>query len=175
VIGRLGLLAVVALIGSAASPMLAPAIAQAPADKTAPPPAKSPGQGSPAPTTAIEPQGYTYDPQGRRDPFVSLLRRGADAQGSAPSTRPAGLAGLATSEVALRGTVKGRDGFVAMLEGVDKKTYLVRAGDRLFDGTIRTITADTVVILQRVNDPLSPETEREVRKVLRPTEEAKQR
>jgi hypothetical protein len=26
-----------------------------------------------------------------------------------------------------------------------------------------------------VNDPLSPETEREVRKVLRPTEEAKQR
>ena len=173
-IGRLGRLVVVALIGSAASPMLASANAQAPANKTAPP-AKSPAQGSPAPTTAIEPQGYTYDPQGRRDPFVSLLRRGADVQGSAPATRPAGLAGLTTSEVALRGTVKGRDGFVAMLEGVDKKTYLVRAGDRLFDGTIRTITADTVVILQRVNDPLSPETEREVRKVLRPTEEAKQR
>jgi hypothetical protein len=62
-----------------------------------------------------------------------------------------------------------------MLEGVDRKTYLVRVGDRLLDGTVRTITADAVVILQRVNDPLSVDTEREVRKGLRPTEEAKQR
>jgi Tfp pilus assembly protein PilP len=167
---RTELLVVAALLGLASTP----AIAQAPATTTAPP-ATQPGQAAPTGTTAIEPQGYTYDPQGRRDPFVSLLRRGADVQGSAPATRPAGLAGLATSEVSLRGTIKGRDGFVAMLEGVDRKTYLVRVGDRLLDGTVRTITADAVVILQRVNDPLSVDTEREVRKGLRPTEEAKQR
>lgn len=132
------------------------------------------GAGPAAPTTtAIEPQGYTYDPQGRRDPFVSLVRRGADAAAAPAGARPPGLAGLTAAEVSFRGTLKGRDGFVAMVEGVDKKTYLARAGDKLLDGTVRTITADTMVILQRVNDPLSLETEREVRKVLRQTEEAK--
>jgi Tfp pilus assembly protein PilP len=131
-----------------------------------------PSSGAQAAANPIEPQGYTYDPQGRRDPFISLVRRGAETGGTAPGTRAPGLAGLTTTELALRGTLKGRQGFVAMVEGVDKKTYLARAGDKLLDGTVRTITADAMVILQRVNDPLSLETEREVRKVLRQTQEA---
>jgi hypothetical protein len=49
----------------------------------------------------------------------------------------------------------------------------VRTGDRLLDGTVRAITQSAVVILQQVNDPLSLEKQREVRKVLRQTEEAK--
>jgi Tfp pilus assembly protein PilP len=163
-----------------APPVAAPATT--PGQTAAPAPAAAAagqaGQAAPATATQesaaanpIEPQGYTYDPQGRRDPFISLVRRGADAA-NAPGTRPPGLAGLTTTEVALRGTLKGRQGFVAMVEGVDKKTYLARAGDQLLDGTVRAITADTMVILQRVNDPLSLETEREVRKVLRQTQEA---
>ena len=54
-----------------------------------------------------------------------------------------------------------------MLLGSDEKTYIVRTGDRLSDGTIRTITADAMVILQQVNDPLSQQKQREVRKMLR--------
>ncbi len=50
------------------------------------------------------------------------------------------------------------------MQGVDNKTYIVRAGDKLSDGTVRSITADAMVILQQVNDPLSLEKEREVRK-----------
>ena len=49
----------------------------------------------------------------------------------------------------------------------------MRAGDKLLDGTIRTITQNAMVILQQVNDPLSLEKQREVRKVLRQTDEAK--
>ena len=60
--------------------------------------------------------------------------------------------------------------YVAMLEGVDKKTYIVRSGDRLLDGTIRAISRDTMVIVQQVDDPLSPIRQREVRKVLRQEE-----
>jgi type IV pilus assembly protein PilP len=150
--------------GAAAPPSNPPA--QAPA-------ANQPTPEAPAAPSALQPSGYTYNPEGRRDPFVSLVRRGAESPGTAPAARPAGLAGLTAGEVSLRGTLKGRDGFVAMLQGADNKTYLVRAGDRLLDGTIRTITPDAVVILQRVSDPLSVETEREVRKVLRQTEEAK--
>jgi Tfp pilus assembly protein PilP len=121
----------------------------------------------------LEPAGYTYNPEGRRDPFVSLLRRGTTTtRGGVGATgvRPAGLAGLDTAEVTLRGTVRSREGFVAILQGADQKTYIVRAGDKLFDGTVRTISQNDMVILQQVNDPLSLEKQREVRKVLRQAE-----
>ena len=57
--------------------------------------------------------------------------------------------------------------------GPDGKVYSVRAGDRIGDGVIRTVTAQAVVILQVVNDPLSLEKQREVRKLLRGGEEVK--
>jgi len=125
-----------------------------------------------APVEPLEPQGYTYNPEGRRDPFVSLVRRGTDVATSGTGERPTGIPGMTAAEVVLKGIVETPKGWMAMLQGTDAKTYLVRAGDRLLDGTIRTITADTLVIVQKVNDPLSLQTTREVRKVLRETEEA---
>jgi Tfp pilus assembly protein PilP len=122
---------------------------------------------------ALEPQGYTYNPDSRRDPFVSLMRRGADTQRVAAATRPAGLAGLSSGEITLKGVVASRTGYVAMVQGADNKTYVVHAGETLLDGTIRTITANAIVILQQVNDPLSLQKQREVRKSLRETEEAR--
>ena len=157
-------LAVVLLVATAV-------YAQVPSPNAQSAPAPTP-PGEPAPQT-LEPAGYSYDPQGRRDPFVSLVRRGAETPGSAPGTRAAGLSGFSADELSLRGTVKGRQGYVAMMQATDNKTYLVRPGDKLFDGSVRTITADSVVILQRVDDPLAPATAREVRKLLRQTEEAK--
>jgi Tfp pilus assembly protein PilP len=123
---------------------------------------------------AVEPQGYTYDPQGRRDPFVSMLRRGSEVpRTGGPGERPSGLAGLETSEVTLKGTIASQGSYVGILQGVDQKTYIVKAGDRLLDGTIRAITPDSMVITQQVTDPLALEKQREVRKLLRQTEEAK--
>lgn len=132
------------------------------------PPAKADGVEVP-----LEPKGFDYDPGGRRDPFVSLLRRGADASRSASGIRPAGLSGLEAAEVTLKGTLQGRDGYVAMLQGSDGRTYIVRVGDRLFDGTIRSITQNALVIVQPVNDPLSLEKQRDVRKTIRQNDEAK--
>ena len=146
----------------------APAAPQAPPSPAAPATA---GQ-APAPTP-LEPAGFTYNPEGRRDPFVSLVRRGTTTTRGgvgAAAARPAGLAGLETAEVTLRGIIRSREGFVAMLQGADQKTYIVRAGDKLFDGTVRTISQNDMVILQQVNDPLSLEKQREVRKVLRTVE-----
>jgi type IV pilus assembly protein PilP len=152
--------------------------AQAPSPGAPSPPVSAPQGAAPATppapiSSALEPQGFTYNPEGRRDPFVSLLRRGTGPQQSGIGSRPAGLAGLGAAEVALKGTVQSRSGYVAILQGSDNKTYIVRPGDKLFDGTVRSITANAMVILQQVNDPLSLEKEREVRKVLRQTEEAK--
>jgi Tfp pilus assembly protein PilP len=150
--------------------------AQAPAPGAQPPAAPAqvtPAQQPPTVTPPTEGQGFSYDAEGRRDPFISLLRRGSDPRQSAPSSRPAGLAGLAASEITLKGTVQSRTGYVALVQGADNKTYIVRPGDTLLDGTVRTITANAMVILQQVNDPLSLEKQREVRKVLRQADEVK--
>jgi Tfp pilus assembly protein PilP len=164
---------------SAPAPVTAPAATNTPAPASAPTPANASASGNaaaPAPASAatpLEPQGYTYDPQGRRDPFISLLRRGSDVPRVAGGNRPNGLAGLETGEVTLKGTIATQGTYVGILQGSDNKTYIVRAGDKLLDGTIRVINPESMVIAQQVTDPLSLEKQREVRKVLRQTEEGK--
>ena len=49
--------------------------------------------GAAAAPSAGSAAGYTYDPSGRRDPFVSLLGRGGDVAGGRGGARPAGAAG----------------------------------------------------------------------------------
>lgn len=141
--------------------------------KATPAPVPAPAAAPAAPPADLEPQGFTYEAEGRRDPFVSLLRRGSDADRAAMGARPQGIAGLGASEVTLKGTLASRGGYVAILQGADSKTYIVHPGERLMDGTVRTITQDAMVILQQVKDPLSLEKQREVRKALRQNEEAK--
>ncbi len=123
------------------------------------------------PEVVEQPAVYSYDSEGRRDPFVSLLARGTDLPSA--GERPAGLVGLSVNEVALRGVVVSGGVYVAVLEAPDNKTYLVRIDDRLFDGSVKEITADSIIFLQEVNDPLSLVTEREVRKGLRDAEEGR--
>jgi Tfp pilus assembly protein PilP len=138
-----------------------------------PPPAGSPSSGSQRSTAAAGSQeqsgpGYSYDPAGRRDPFVSLLGRGSDLP-SATGSRPAGLAGLLINEVTLKGVLKSSRGeYIALLQSPDNHTFIVHPGDKVFDGTVKAITQDAVVFSQDVNDPLSLVKQREVRKTIRP-------
>lgn len=143
--------------------------AQTPAPKT-PPPAQVVPKGPPPPTP---PPNYQYEPEGRRDPFLSLFNRGTDARGETTARRAEGVPGLLTQEIVVRGIIQTRGAYVAMVAGPDGKVYSVRAGDRIADGVIRAVTAQAVVILQEVNDPLSLEKQREVRKLLRGGEEVK--
>jgi type IV pilus assembly protein PilP len=130
----------------------------------------SPQAAAPATATPPPAEAYTYDPAGRRDPFVSLLSRGIE-----PTTgrRLTGLAGLATGEAMLRGILQSRNSYVALVAGPDGKTYSARANDRLLDGIIRSVTPQGIVIMQEVNDPLSLVKQREVRKGLRTAEDGK--
>ena len=159
-----------AFVVGLATPAVAQSVPATPAVATA-----APTVATTAPPAAKpeEPAGYTYQGGGRRDPFVSLLRKGSDEKRPTDSARPPGLAGLGADEVTLKGTVRGQNGFVAMVEGADRKTYIVRAGDRLLDGVIRSIAPDSLTIVQQVNDPLSTQKQRDVRKMLRQTEEGK--
>jgi hypothetical protein len=76
-------------------------------------------------------------------------------------------------EVTVRGIVKNRTAYMAMLQGPDNKTHIIHTGDKMLDGAVRAITAEAVVFAQDVNDPLSLVKQREVRKTLRMPEEGK--
>ena len=67
--------------------------------------------------------------------------------------------------------MQSRGTLVAMVQGPDNKTYIVHPGDKLLDGTIKTITPQGLVIVQEVNDPLSLVKQREIRKLLRTFED----
>lgn len=116
--------------------------------------------------------GYQYNPMGRRDPFVSLLKPVSPDQG--PKTRRPGMEGFLIQEVALKGIVKTPRGYTAMLLGTDGKSYFVGPGQRLFDGVVTAIDATTVTFRQEVTDPLSTVKSREMKKTLYPSEEARQ-
>jgi type IV pilus assembly protein PilP len=168
---RLATLAIAGLLAGLVP--AAPARAQAPAAPA--PPAASPAADSLksiAPETAGGTEGYTYNPMGRRDPFVSLLKPVSPDQG--PKTRRPGMEGFLIQEVALKGIVKTPKGFTAMLLGTDGKSYFVGVGQRLFDGVVTGIDATTVTFRQEVTDPLSTVKSRDVKKTLYPSEEARQ-
>jgi Tfp pilus assembly protein PilP len=159
---RIGL--VIAAIGVAAH-----VAAQAPpAAASAPPPAPAAKPDLPSP-----PPNFTYSPEGRRDPFMNLARSGTTASVPLGTARPAGAAGLLVDELSVRGIVESQGAYVAMVAGPAGQTFTVRAGSRLFDGTVRSITPQAVVIMQQVTDPLSLQKQREVRKSLRVQEEGK--
>ena len=144
--------------------------------------AQAPAKGAPAPAAAATavalpspPPNFQYNADGRRDPFLDLVKRGSEVVrgANASAKRPDGVPGIETSALVVKGIMQSRGAWLAMVTGADGKVHTVRAGDKLFDGVIRTITAQAVVILQEVNDPLSLQKQREVRKLLRGGEEVK--
>lgn len=114
--------------------------------------------------------GFRYEARKRRDPFVSLAL-GIDVL--SPDVRPPGLGGMLIQEVSLRGIVKTVDGYIAMIQGTDNKSYFARTGERLYDGNIQSIDDAGVVFRQEINDPLRIEKFQTVEKTLHPVEEGK--
>jgi Tfp pilus assembly protein PilP len=112
------------------------------------------------------PDAYKYDPQGRRDPFQSLIGPTPKLQ---PGQRPPGPPGFLIDEIKLQGVIRTKQqGLVAMVNGPDNKGYLIRIGDKVLDGEVIRITPSSVVFRQEVNDPTRIERFREVVKELSP-------
>ena len=155
----------------AGAPQPAPPAQTPPAAQPAAP--QTPAPAGAAPTAEAPPQAeaYTYRAEGRRDPFQTLI--GAGTGVVAASRRGEGTSGLAVGEISVRGIMQSRGSLVAMVMGPDNRTYIVHQGDKLLDGTIKTITPQGLIVVQEVNDPLSLVKQREVRKLLRSLEDAK--
>ena len=160
-----------------ASAFVTAALAQEPA-ATAPPPSATPAPViAPVPESpgqslieqdesAMSGRSYTYDPAGRRDPFRSLLVREQNRGGV---SRPPGIAGIAIDDLVVHGIWKTRSGFVAQIRATDNKSYLIRAGDLLYDGEVTRVGPNEVSFRQNLNDPQSVKPFREVTKQLNAT------
>ena len=75
------------------------------------------------------PIAYTYEPDGRRDPFLNLLGTGIEPR--ATKRGGDGPAGMSVE----RGVGARRDAepqrLIAMVQGPDNRTYIVHQGDKL--------------------------------------------
>ena len=153
-------------------PAAAKPAAPAPAQPAPAQPAPAPPATPPAASQPPVPENYTYQPDGRRDPFLNLLGTGSEAR--ATSRKGEGPSGLSVTDISVRGVMQSRGALIAMIQGPDNKTYIVHQGDKFLDGTIKSVTPQGLIVIQEVNDPLSLVKQREIRKFLRSVEDVKE-
>lgn len=149
-------------VAALAAPLKTPVPTPAPTT-----PAESPGQELiEQEESALAGRTYSYDPAGRRDPFRSLLVR--PEKGMA-GKRPPGIPGIAIDDVILQGIWRTRAGYVAQIRGTDNKSYLLRAGDQVYDGEVLRIAPNEVTFRQNLNDPQSVKPFRDITRQLNAT------
>ena len=88
---------------------------------------------------------------GKRDPFLSPLA----TTSSAPR-------GLDVETLAVHGIVETPEGFTAMVEGPDRRTYFVKRGETFFNGTLIAIDRNTLTFRVQEDNPLRPGIERDL-------------
>jgi hypothetical protein len=120
----------------------------------------------------VAPSAGAYESLGRRDPFVSLI---APRRAAQPGTARVGtgLGSFQIADVAVTGIVRIGAGEtrVAILQNVDKQSYVAKVGSRLGDGVVKSIDAAGVVFVEST-DPNAARP-REVRKLLHTADEVK--
>ena len=114
-----------------------------------------------------DPGIYSYDPGARRDPFRSLIQQREQAPTNIE--RPPGIRGLLIDEIQLEGVFVLDDGPVAQIISASQETsFLLKIGERLWDGEVVSIAMDEVVFRQTVDDPTARKPFRDVVKKLSP-------
>jgi len=85
-----------------------------------------------------------------RDPFSPM--KGDRLSNTRSSRMPQTLN---VEHVLVIGITKSNSGYIALLRGTNGKTYFLKAGDRLFDGTISRITSESVTFLPDRRSPVT--------------------
>jgi type IV pilus assembly protein PilP len=120
----------------------------------------------------VEPvRAHTYDPSGRRDPFVPVLQQAG--VGSIDSALPP-LQRVGLTEINLIAVLWGAYGNAAMVQTPDGNGYTVRRGTRIGpnNGMVTAVTDKGIVVQERFTDVYGSKQEREYVKLLHPKEGA---
>lgn len=111
--------------------------------------------------------GTTYDAGGRRDPFRSLLVTVEEKKKT--GLRPEGVPGLMIDELILSGIYRTKNGFMAQVQSAERgKSFLIRPGDQLYDGSVVDVRPYEIELKQEVKDPTALKPFRMVVKALNP-------
>ncbi len=117
------------------------------------------------------PAGVRYVSLGKRDPFLNLLPKKtskAPEEEESRGPRPPGIGGMLIDQVALLGIASQEGNRVAVFRGSDSRAYFLHEGDRLFDGSVTRISAETVTMLRETKYRSGKVLREEVTKRLRP-------
>jgi Tfp pilus assembly protein PilP len=101
----------------------------------------------------IKKETYTYRPDGRRDPFVSLI----DAAREQEVKKKKGLSPVEDydiSQINLSAIIWDKDGYFALVGLPDGKHYTIKEGMSLgiYGGKVVRITSNAVVVREKVRD-----------------------
>jgi Tfp pilus assembly protein PilP len=140
-----------------------PAAAKSGAAKTG---AAKPKSSTPAAKTVSERRPAESEVKtARRDPFESLVGR-QQAQDALAKNLPPGKAGLQVGTLRLDGIVRAPNGMIAVVSNPQQRTYFLREGDKLYDGTVEKISMEGVTFHEEGKDAFGKPVERQVNKRL---------
>ena len=108
----------------------------------------------------------------RRDPFESMLAHSQGGKGN--PNLPPGKAGLQVSTLRLDGIVRSPNGMIAVVSNPQSRTYFLREGDHLYDGSVEKITMDGVSFHEEGKDAFGKPMERQVSKRIYSTSSGEQ-
>jgi type IV pilus assembly protein PilP len=149
------------------SPAASVPSAQPPATST---PAPQPSGGAVAePVIPVGRAGYVYLPEGRRDPFLAILREsGSDAAKKSDEVNLPPLQRVTVAELTVIGIVWGGFGYTAMVQAPDGRGYAVQRGARIGNnnGIVSAITEKAVIVEERFTDIYGKKQVREYAKPL---------
>lgn len=115
-------------------------------------PEKAPGPGMAQKPVEASPaaSAQRYNSGNRRDPFLNPIplakKVPLDPNAEAPrGPQPPGIAGMFIGQVRLMG-IAHNERTTAVFEGTDKRAYFLQEKDKLYDGYIKKIEVDSVVL-----------------------------
>lgn len=129
------------------APIKKPAAQKAQPAGTAPSAPAPSGEGE-----KIEQQVFSYDPQGRRDPFSSLVEVEKEKPHRKKGASP--IENFDVEEIRLIAIAWDSKQYYAMITLPDNKSYTIAKGMTLglFGGKVHEITKDSVIIREQVQD-----------------------
>jgi len=100
-------------------------------------------------TTALQGQGYIYEPKGRPDPFVPLIETAREEKPKITGT----IESYNITDFTLIGIATGKQRY-ALLVAPDNKAYTVKEGSilGLHKGKVKEIKSDRIMIVEYIKD-----------------------
>ena len=118
--------------------------------------------------TPVEKPAEEKAPVAKRDPFDALLNKAQTNAGPAQNLPP-GKAGLVVGSLKIDGIVNGKGGMIAIVSNPQQRTYFLREGDKLYDGSVDHITLEAISFNEVGKDAFGKPLEHQVTKRLYPS------